>query len=690
PAMEAPPENPQLEELFKFDPYLRGYETELRRRYNCLRSEWRRIEEADGIERLSHGYREFGVRVDPDGTVRCQEWAPNAQAVYLRGDFNNWHEDQYPFEKQPFGKWTLVIPPKPDGKPAIEHNSVIKLLIIGPQGQRLDRLSPWAPYVTRPPKGAPSGTVYEQRLWNPPKPYKLNVPRPPVPASLRIYEAHVGISSPEERVATYDYFRESVLPRVRDLGYNCIQLMAVMEHAYYASFGYQITSFFAASSRYGTPCELKQLIDAAHSMGIIVLLDIVHSHASNNTIDGLNQFDGSNNCYFHDGPRGRHDLWDSRLFNYTSLEVLRFLLSNLTWWIEEYGFDGFRFDGCMSMLYHHHGLNHNFSGHYDEYFGMSVDTESLTYLALANWLLHKAHPFVITVAEEVSGLPGLCRPVEHGGYGFDYRLAMAVPDLWIKLLKGVPDQDWDVAKICFELENRRYGEKAIAYAESHDQALVGDKTIAFWLMDKEMYTHMSTLSDPSLIIDRGIALHKMIRLITHALGGEGYLNFIGNEFGHPEWLDFPRLGNGESYYYARRQFNLVDDKLLRYQHLNNFDAAMNLAEARFGWLHRGPGYITRKHNGDKVVAFERGGLLFAFNWHWASSFTDYRLGVAEPGRYRIVLNTDRPEFGGHNRVDENTQFFTQPGDFDGRGNSLQLYLPCRCAVVLAREDGAAA
>uniref|UniRef100_A0A1I8FHS6 1,4-alpha-glucan branching enzyme n=1 Tax=Macrostomum lignano TaxID=282301 RepID=A0A1I8FHS6_9PLAT len=466
----------------------------------------------------------------------------------------------------------------------------------------------------------------------------LNVPRPPVPASLRIYEAHVGISSPEERVATYDYFRESVLPRVRDLGYNCIQLMAVMEHAYYASFGYQITSFFAASSRYGTPCELKQLIDAAHSMGIIVLLDI----------------------------------------------VLRFLLSNLTWWIEEYGFDGFRFDGCMSMLYHHHGLNHNFSGHYDEYFGMSVDTESLTYLALANWLLHKAHPFVITVAEEVSGLPGLCRPVEHGGYGFDYRLAMAVPDLWIKLLKGVPDQDWDVAKICFELENRRYGEKAIAYAESHDQALVGDKTIAFWLMDKEMYTHMSTLSDPSLIIDRGIALHKMIRLITHALGGEGYLNFIGNEFGHPEWLDFPRLGNGESYYYARRQFNLVDDKLLRYQHLNNFDAAMNLAEARFGWLHRGP------HNGDKVVAFERGGLLFAFNWHWASSFTDYRLGVAEPGRYRIVLNTDRPEFGGHNRVDENTQFFTQPGDFDGRGNSLQLYLPCRCAVVLAREDGAAA
>ena len=453
----------------------------------------------------------------PDNSVRCYEWAPGAEGLYLRGDFNQWNTSSHPFTKLEHGKWELIIPPKSDGSPGLEHLSRVKLLVKTKTGELCDRLSPWAPYVVQPPKET-GNLAYEQLIWNPPTRFEFTTPRPERPRTLRIYEAHVGIASPSPRVASYKEFAHFVIPRIKRQGYNCIQLMAIMEHAYYASFGYQVTSFFAASSRFGTPDELKFLIETAHANGIIVLLDIVHSHASKNVVDGLNQFDGTNSCFFHDGPRGTHELWDSRLFNYSNWETLRFLLSNLFWFMEEYRFDGFRFDGVTSMLYHSHGLGHGFSGNYDEYFGLNCDTESFNYMQLCNYLLHKFYPQMITIAEDVSGYPGLCRPVEEGGAGFDYRLGMAIPDMWIKLLKEKRDEDWDIGNIIHTLSNRRWKEKTVAYAESHDQALVGDKTLAFWLMDAEMYTNMSKLSHKSEIIDRGMSLHKLIRLVTFGLG----------------------------------------------------------------------------------------------------------------------------------------------------------------------------
>ena len=393
-------------------------------------------------------------------------------------------------------------------------------------------------------------------------------PRPAKPSALRIYEAHVGMSSPEPKVSSYAEFRDNVLPRIKMLGYNAVQLMAVQEHAYYGSFGYHVTNFFAVSSRCGTPDDLKSLIDRAHELGLYVLMDCVHSHASNNVLDGLNQFDGTESHYFHEGVRGYHWMWDSRLFDYSKKEVMRFLLSNLRWWTEEYQFDGFRFDGITSMMYTHHGLQMVFTGDYGEYFGLNTDVDAVVYLMLANAMLHGLYPDAITVAEDVSGMPTLCRPVEEGGIGFDYRLQMAMADKWIEYLGEMTDEEWNMGNLVHTLTNRRYGEAAIAYAESHDQALVGDKTIAFWLMDKDMYDFMA-LSGPSTPrVDRGMALHKMIRLLTMALGGEGYLNFMGNEFGHPEWIDFPRQdytspagkfipGNGSSYHLCRRRFDLV-------------------------------------------------------------------------------------------------------------------------------------
>lgn len=675
---------PNLQNLYTVDGYLQNFEKEICRRYKEFYNLNKAIEENEkgGLQQFTKGYEKFGVHVQSDNSVRCYEWCPDVTQLYLWGEFNNWNRKEYPYKKLDHGKWELIIPPKEDGSCRIQHNSVIKICVVDKHGNELDRLSPWAPYVTRSEKAV----SYDQRFWNPAQKYSLQHKHPPKPDRLRIYECHVGISSWEGKVATYTHFKDNVLPRIQKLGYNAIQLMAIMEHAYYASFGYQVTSFFGASSRYGNPEELKALVDEAHRRGIVVLLDVVHSHASKNTVDGLNQWNGTNGAYFHDNARGFHDLWDSRLFNYTEWEVLRFLLSNLRWWIDEYGFDGFRFDGATSMLYHSHGLAHSFSGDYNEYFGLVTDSESVTYMMLANHFLHTTYDFAITIAEEVSGMPGLCRPVSEGGQGFDYRLAMALPDMWIKMLKEKSDDEWKMGHISFTLANRRYGEKHIAYTESHDQALVGDKTIAFWLMDAEMYWNMSTLTERTVVIDRGMALHKMIRLVTHGLGGEGYLNFIGNEFGHPEWLDFPREGNQESYHYARRQWNVVDDDLLRYKFLNNFDEALQHAEMKYGWLAAPQGYISRKHEGDKVLVFERAGLLFVFNFHPTQSFTDYRIGIDTPGTYKIVLDSDDKNFDGHGRLDHNTEFFTTEGDWDNRRNSIQVYMPSRVGFVLAKVN----
>jgi len=589
--------------VIKLDPWLEPFTEPLKQRFAKAQDWIRKIDQTEGgLEKFSRGYEKFGFTFASDGSIQYREWAPNAEQAFLIGEFNNWNRDSHPLKKNEYGVWEIHLPAS-NGVPAIAHNTKLKISFVLPGGERIERIPAW---ITRVTQNLDVSPVYDAVLWNPPQSerYTFKNPRPPYPKSVRIYEAHVGISSPELRVATYKEFTKNMLPRIKYLGYNVIQLMAIMEHAYYASFGYQVNSFFAASSRYGTPEDLKELIDTAHGLGITVLLDVVHSHASKNTLDGLNMFDGSDHLYFHEGGKGRHELWDSRLFNYGHHEVLRFLLSNLRFWMEDYQFDGFRFDGVTSMLYTHHGIGTGFSGGYHEYFGPNVDEEGIVYLMLANEMLHNLYPNCITIAEDVSGMPALCLPLSLGGVGFDYRLAMAIPDMYIKLLKEKSDDAWDLGNIAFTLTNRRHGEKTIAYAESHDQALVGDKSLMMWLADKEMYTHMSVLTELTPIIERALSLHKMIRLVTHGLGGEGWLNFEGNEFGHPEWLDFPRAGNDNSFWYARRQLNLTEDELLRYRFLNEFDRTMQWNEEKYGWLHSPQAYISLKNETDKVLAFE--------------------------------------------------------------------------------------
>ncbi|WOL17268.1 hypothetical protein Cni_G26057 [Canna indica] len=682
--------------IFDVDPSLEKFKDHFNYRLKKFEETKSLIEKFEGsLEEFSQGYMKFGFNREQDGIV-YREWAPAAQEAQLIGDFNGWDGSNHRMERNEFGVWSIKIRDS-GGNPSIPHNSRVKFRFKHGNGIWVDRIPAWIRYATVDPTrfAAPYDGVH----WDPPpsERYVFKYPRPPKPEAPRIYEAHVGMSDSEQCVSTYREFADNVLPRIRANNYNTIQLMAVMEHSYYASFGYHVTNFFAGSSRSGTPEDLKYLVDKAHGLGLRVLMDVVHSHASNNPTDGLNGFDvgqSTQDSYFHTGERGYHKLWDSRLFNYANWEVLRFLLSNLRWWLDEFKFDGFRFDGVTSMLFHHHGIDMAFTGNYMEYFSEATDVDAVVYMMLVNQLVHNLLPDATVIAEDVSGMPALCRPVYEGGVGFDYRLAMAIPDKWIDILKNKADTEWSMKEIVWSLTNRRYTEKCVAYAESHDQAIVGDKTISFLLMDEEMYSGMSDLKPASPVIERGISLHKMIHLITMALGGEGYLNFMGNEFGHPEWIDFPREGNGWSYDKCRRQWSLVDTDHLRYKHMNAFDRAMNLLDDRYHILSSAKQVVSSTSEEDKVIAFERGDLVFVFNFHPENTYNGYKVGCDLPGKYRVALDSDAFEFGGHGRVGHDVDHFTSPEgipgvpetNFNNRPNSFKVLSPARACVVYYKVD----
>jgi 1,4-alpha-glucan branching enzyme len=646
--------------------------------------EWRRRRVEETIQRLTkgrqplanfaNGHLHFGLHCEGAEWV-FREWAPNATAMYLTGSFTGWQRDEQ-FRLQPLehGQWEIRLP-----FDRLQHGDLYRLLVVWDGGEG-DRIPTHARRVVQDM----NTNIFNAQVWHPESPYTWlhDGPQGGMPSIPFVYEAHVGMAQEAARVGTYSEFRENTLPRIVDAGYNTIQLMAVMEHPYYGSFGYHVSNFFAASSRFGTPEELKALVDAAHEAGLAVIMDLVHSHAVSNEIEGLGRFDGTAYQFFHEGGRGMHPAWGSCCFDYSKPEVLHFLLSNCRFWLDEYRFDGFRFDGITSMLYHDHGLGANFTD-YSQYFNANVDEDALSYLALANRLIHEVNPDAITVAEDMSGMPGLGAPENEGGAGFDFRLAMGVPDCWFKLLSEMKDEDWNMNYLFHELRNRRADECTISYAESHDQAIVGGKTVIFQLIDAAMYWSMRK-TDESLDVDRGLALHKMVRLITAATAGHGYLNFMGNEFGHPEWIDFPREGNGWSYHYARRQWSLRDNPELRYHFLADFDRAMvELLRAHDvvgNPLIRG----LLVDNVRKVIVFERGNLFFFFNFHASESYADFGVEVP-PGSYRQVLNVDATEFGGHGRVESGSEHLTveETGKASVR-HLVNVYLPCRSALVLER------
>jgi len=672
-------DNAQLMGIVKNDSYLVPFNEAICGRHNHAVE---RIKELtfEGKQTLSdfaNGYNYYGLH-KTNGKWIFREWAPNATNLYLIGDFNNWErsrEYQCKRIESTAGDWELIL-----DEDKIHHGDLFKMYVFWNGGEG-ERIPAWAQRVVQD-----EGTkIFSAQVWFPEEEYQWKHKTfKPNRAPLLIYECHIGMGQDAEKVGTYIEFRKNVLPRIVDEGYNAIQIMAIQEHPYYGSFGYHVSSFFAPSSRFGTPEELKELIDEAHSNGLAVIMDIVHSHAVKNEIEGLGNLAGDPNQYFYPGERHEHPAWDSLCFDYGKNEVLHFLLSNCKFWLEEYHFDGFRFDGVTSMLYYSHGLGEAFCN-YADYFNGHQDDNAICYLTLANCLIHEVNSHAITIAEEVSGMPGLAAKFKDGGYGFDYRMAMNIPDYWIKTIKELPDEEWKPSSIFWEVKNRRSDERTISYCESHDQALVGDKTIIFRLIDADMYWHFKK-GDENDRVRRGIALHKMIRLVTAGTINGGYLNFMGNEFGHPEWIDFPREGNGWSYKYARRQWNLVDNKELCYHYLGDFDKKMLEVIKSEPHFNDTPLKEIWHNDTDQILAFSRNQLIFVFNFSPTRSFSDYGFLVPN-GTYNVVLNTDSWEYGGFGFVDENVKHITLADPLyekDGKG-WLKLYIPARSALVLRKK-----
>ena len=653
--------------IFQYDPYLRGFESDFDlRKANYETALKTLVPEGKTLADFANGHHYFGFHRVKTGWY-YREWAPGAEAMYLTGDFCGWDRHAYPMKKKENGVFELFL----RGKNALQEGNRVMAIVVH-QGQELERIPLYVNQVLQEPDGSWNGVIHimEEFSWTD---QKFKPKKNPF-----IYECHIGMAQEEGKVSTYKEFTKYTLPRVKKLGYNTLQIMAVMEHPYYASFGYQVTNFFAASSRFGMPEDLKELINTAHSMGIAVLLDVVHSHACKNTREGINEFDGTAYQFFHDGGQGEHSAWGTKCFDYGKPEVIHFLLSNLKYWMEEYHFDGFRFDGVTSMLYKDHGLGTSFDC-YDKYFSMNTDTQAVTYLQLAATLVKQVNPKALLISEDMSAMPGMCIPIKDGGIGFDYRLAMGEPDMWIKLIKETPDEYWDLNQIYYELANRRPREKVIGYCESHDQALVGDKTIIFRLCDAAMYWFMDR-DNRNDTIYRGMALHKLIRLITMSLGGEGYLTFMGNEFGHPEWIDFPREGNGWSYHYCRRQWSLADNPDLKYQYLQAFEIAMVDMAKKLKVIGSQDVQLALD-NTAKTLVFGKGQGIFAFNFHPVNAYTDLFIPTEEPGDYQVVMSSDDYCFGGDGRIHHLR--YTAQVQPDGRCG-FQVYLPNRTALVVKK------
>lgn len=663
--------------IIENDSWLKPYEEAINGRHEkALQKEAELTDNGKtSLKDFASGYLYFGLHKTAEGWT-FREWAPNATAIFLIGTFNGWTEqEEYKLQKKEHGAWEIQLPPD-----ALRHEDLFKLKVFW-KGGFGERIPAWTRRVIQDEKTY----IFNAQVWDPPHPYVFECQHfTPDTSPLLIYECHIGMATEEEKVGTYDEFRRNTLPRIAAEGYNAIQVMAIQEHPYYGSFGYHVSSFFAASSRFGNPDDLKRLIDDAHKLGVAVIMDIVHSHAVKNEVEGLGLFDGTPYQYFHAGERREHPAWDSLCFNYGKNETLHFLLSNCKFWLDEYRFDGFRFDGVTSMIYYSHGLGEAFTN-YGDYYNGHQDGDAICYLTLANKLIHEVNPKAITIAEEVSGMPGLAAKVSDGGYGFDYRLAMNIPDYWIKIIKERKDEDWHPSSIWWETTNRRAEEKTISYAESHDQALVGDKTIIFRLIDADMYWHMSKLVPGKFSIDRGIALHKIIRLITATTINGGYLNFMGNEFGHPEWIDFPRRDNGWSYKYARRQWGLADDPNLKYHYLGDFDKAMLELIKSVKRFEQTPLIKVWDNDGDQILAYRREDLVFVFNFSPDKSFTDYGF-LTPPGKYKVVLNTDDKRFGGFGLSDDAIVHETHPDELYKKEKKewLKLYIPARSAMVLRK------
>jgi len=633
-----------------------------------LRNEWGSLAAYAGL------HRELGMhKTERDGKRywRFREWAPAANSLYLamdRVNFARRYEYRFARTDDPM-LWELFVPAE-----ELPHGTYYELHVASSRTRgHVRRVPAFAVWVEQ---NRDNENQWCARVWDPPEAYAFRYPQPPRSLFPRIYEAHVGIAQSvlgkrAKQFGTYRHFAEKVLPRIQKGGYTAVQLMGIPEHPLYKSFGYQVSGYFAPSSRFGTPDDFKYLVDEAHRLGLAVILDITHSHACPNTEQGLARYDTSR--YFF---RELKTQWDTVSFDYSQERTRRFLLSNCRYWLEEFRIDGFRFDAVGNMIYLDHGLDDDFSHVGRCFFGKDgknrLDENGVLYLSLANTLVHELAPHAVTIAEEFSGAPGMSCAPENAGLGFDYRFAMGLPDFWAKFI----EEGRTMGQMWHELNNRRHYDKTISYTECHDQCINGDDAFIWRMIKEDMYEHMSVFSD-SWKCSRGMALHKLTRFVTLATAGQGWLNFMGNEFGHPEWID--------SEDYDHRQWHLAETTHLKYSKLDAFDRNMlKLVREYPEQFKRGPRF-RHIHEEDRLLAFERGTLLFVFNFHELLAQNHLALMVT-PGKYTEIFSSDELAYAGYGNLSTRapSEHFSDPasGMCEQR---ITLYMPPLTGLALLRR-----
>jgi 1,4-alpha-glucan branching enzyme len=364
--MGYPEESPRS--ITTIDPWLKPYEGGFNHRVWLAQHQRERLVGKQGsLVSFATAHEYFGLHRESSGWV-FRERAPHACRIVLVGDFSNWEVlAEFDLAKLQDGVWEIRLPIG-----VLQHGMHYKMRVFWNEHGRevsADRIPAFCTRVVQDPESL----VFTAQVWEPQSKYVWRNSSFRVSKSApRIYEAHVGMAQEQPKVGSYAEFTKLILPRIAGAGYNAIQLMAVQEHPYYGSFGYQVSSFFAPSSRFGTPEDLMELVDTAHGLGLAVIMDLVHSHAVKNEVEGISRLDGSYTLYFHEGWRGEHPAWNTRLFDYGKTETLHFLLSNCRYWLDTFKFDGFRFDGVTSMIYRDHGLGASV-GSYDHYFGANID-----------------------------------------------------------------------------------------------------------------------------------------------------------------------------------------------------------------------------------------------------------------------------------------------------------------------------
>jgi 1,4-alpha-glucan branching enzyme len=662
------------------DATLAAYRDFLERRARRFTGELKRIVAAYGSLRAYAAlHTNLGIhkirRTDGTFSWRLREYMPNAEDLWLTTDRLNFQRHaSYRFRRLENGVFQLSLP-----EDALAHGTYMELRVKprkrGPEQGALRRVPAFATWVEQ---DAVLPSQWCARLWAPEKPYRFRHRRPAKAVFPRIYEAHVGMAQSAlarqgQSVGSYRDFAADMLPRIRDAGYTAVQLMGILEHPLYRSYGYQVSSYFAPSSRFGTPDEFRGLVDAAHGLSLMVILDIPHGHACANTEQGIAAYDGSRYLF-----SGEHNQWGTPSFDYAQEMTRRFLLSNCRYWLEEFRVDGFRFDAVGNMIYADHGVDDDFSHVGRCFYGGNglprADENGELYLCLANALIRRIRPQALSIAEEFSGMPGLTCPPKEGGLGFDYRFAMGIPDYWEKCIESPRD----MGSLWYETTNHRPYDRTVSYVECHDQCINGHDAMIWRLIGKDMYDYMAVFTD-NWNTSRGLAFYRLMRLVTLCTADAGYLNFMGDEFGHPEWLD------DESR--AHRQWHLAGRADLKYAGLAAWDRAqMTLVAGRLPDFQQQP-LFRFIHEDDRILAFERGRLLFVFNFHELQAKTNLLFAVT-PGKYVERLSSDETAFAGKGNLCVGVppvEHFTRVLDHRHE-QDVSLYLPPMTALVLHRED----